>query len=76
MTTQPQPHKSLAPKRAERSIFRAEARQHYLTNQDKVVFPRLLSHKLFFVLWLIALAFLVVGALITFWPLITVLQVG
>lgn len=72
MTSEPQSERSLAPDVGERSIFRAEARQHYLANQEKVVFPRLLSHKLFLLLWLIALAFLVAGALITFWPLINI----
>ncbi len=54
----------------ERSIFRAHAEQNYLSNQDKVVFPRLVSKSLFLVLWIIALALFLLGSLITFWPLI------
>ena len=55
---------------AERSIFRAEARQHYLQNQEKVVLPRLVSRRVFVTLWILALLLLVIGSIVVFWPLI------
>ena len=54
----------------ERSIFRSEALQHYIQNQEKVVLPRLASPRVFVYLWIVALVLLVVGAIIAFWPLI------
>lgn len=76
MTTNPTKSKSLQAERTdndlsqERSIFRVEAQEHYLANQDRVVFPRLLSRKFFAILWVIALSLFILGSLITFWPLI------
>lgn len=53
-----------------RSIFRSEAMEHYLQNQEKVVLPRLMSPRLFRILWLVALLLVTLGMLIAFWPLI------
>jgi hypothetical protein len=55
---------------AERSIFRAEARQHYLQNQEKVVLPRLVSRRVFVALWILALLLLAAGSMVVFGPLI------
>ena len=55
---------------AARSIFRAEARQHYLQNQEKVVLPRLVSRRVFITLWILALLFLMAGTIVVVWPLI------
>lgn len=54
-----------------RAIFRSEALDHYIQNQQKVELPRLISVKLFRYLWLVALLSMAAGALIVFWPLIT-----
>jgi hypothetical protein len=55
---------------AARSIFRAEARQHYLQNQEKVVLPRLVSRRVFVTLWILVLLFLVAGSIIVVWSFI------
>ena len=55
---------------AGRSIFRAEARQHYIQNQEKVVLPPLVSRRIFVFLWILALLLMLAGSLIVFWPLI------
>jgi hypothetical protein len=55
---------------AERSIFRSEARQRYVENQEKVVLPRLASPRVFVYLWILALLLMMAGSLIAFWPLI------
>jgi hypothetical protein len=52
---------------AERSIFRAEARQHYLKNQEKVILPRLVAGRVFVTLWILALLFLMAGAIVVVW---------
>jgi hypothetical protein len=54
----------------ERSIFRSEARQHYIQNQERVFIPRLASPRTFAYLWILALLLTVIGLLIAFWPLI------
>lgn len=54
----------------QRSIFRAEARRHYIQNQERVVLPRLASPRTFVYLWILALLLTVIGSLIAFWPLI------
>jgi hypothetical protein len=54
----------------QRSIFRSEALQHYIQNQEKVVLPRLISPRIFVYLWILALTLMVAGAIIAFWPLI------
>ena len=59
-----------APPSAERAIFRAEARQHYIQNQEKVVIPRLASPRVFVTLWILGLLLMAAGFLIAFWPLI------
>lgn len=51
-----------------RSIFRAEALQHYQENQEKVVLPPLVSPRIFGYLWLIAGLTALAGLLIAFWP--------
>jgi len=53
-----------------RTIFRSEALDHYIQNQEKVELPRLISVRLFRYLWLIALLLMAAGALVAFWPLI------
>lgn len=58
---------------ATRNIFRAEALDHYLQNQQKIELPRLISTRLFRVLWLVSLLLMALGALIAFWPLILTL---
>ena len=58
------------PVRQERSIFRREAYQHYMDNREKVIFPRLISERLFALLWTISLLLVVLGLLIAFWPVI------
>ena len=70
MTTETQPDETLNQNREERSIFRVAAREHYLSNQDKVVFPRLLSQGLFIWLWIAAIILFIAGLVITFWPLL------
>jgi hypothetical protein len=55
----------------ERSIFRAEARQHYIQNQERVILPRLVSPRVFIVLWILAVLLTVGGYLIAFWPMIS-----
>ncbi len=60
----------------ERSIFRTEARLHYIENQEKVILPRLLSEKLFTVLWILALLLIALGSIVAFWPLIEQLRLG
>jgi hypothetical protein len=55
---------------AGRSIFRAEARQHYIRNQEKVVMPPLVSRRIFVLLWILGLLLMLAGSLIVFWPLI------
>lgn len=54
----------------ERSIFRAEARERYIQNQERVVLPRLVSPRVFIALWIVALLCMVAGYLIAFWPMI------
>jgi hypothetical protein len=55
---------------AERSIFRAEARQHYIQKQQRVVMPRLVSPRIFVYLWILALFLTALGSVIAFLPLI------
>ena len=54
----------------QRSIFRNEARQRYIQNQERVHVPRLASPRTFGYLWILALLLTVIGLLIAFWPLI------
>ena len=55
---------------AQRSIFRAEALQRYRENQDRVELPRLVTPRVFTILWVLVLLLLVVGSTIAFWPLL------
>ena len=59
-----------APASPERSIFRAEARQRYVQNRERVVIPRLASPRVFVYLWILALLLTLAGSIIAFWPLI------
>jgi hypothetical protein len=59
-----------APPSADRAIFRPEARQRYIQNQEKMALPRLASPRVFVYLWIAALIFTVVGFIVAFWPLI------
>jgi hypothetical protein len=52
----------------QRFIFRAEAFQHYVLNQEKVVLPPLVSPRVFFYLWLLAGLIMIAGLIIAFWP--------
>jgi hypothetical protein len=54
----------------QRSIFRTEARRHYVQNQERVHVPRLASPRTFVYLWILALLLTLVGSLVAFWPLI------
>jgi hypothetical protein len=60
----------------ERSIFRTEARQHYIENQEKVILPRLLSERLFTILWILALLLAALGSVVALWPLFEQLRWG
>ena len=60
----------------DRSIFRIEALERYAQNQERTVFPRLVSPHSFRLLWLAALFFLIAGLTIAFWPLIAPLIAG
>jgi hypothetical protein len=53
-----------------RAIFRSEALEHYIQNQEKVELPRLISLKFFRFLWISALLLMVAGSIFAFWPLI------
>lgn len=57
-----------------RSIFRGEARQRYIENQQKIVLPRLVSNRLFLLLWITGFLAMILGLIITFWPLIDQLR--
>ena len=60
----------------DRSIFRAEVLERHTQNQDRAVYPRLLSPRSFRILWIASVIFLVAGAVITFWPFISPLLAG
>ncbi len=57
-----------------RSIFRSEARQRYVENQQKIMLPRLLSTRFFLFLWIAGFLIMAAGLIITFWPLIDQLR--
>jgi hypothetical protein len=59
-----------APPSDDRAIFRPEARQRYMQNQEKMALPRLASPRVFVYLWIAALLLTVAGFIIAFWPLI------
>ncbi len=54
----------------ERDIFRAEARQHYIQNQEKVELPVAVSPRFFTYLWIVSLLLMAIGLIVAFWPLI------
>lgn len=58
------------PPPVERAIFRDEARQHYIQNEEKVELPKVFSPRFFTVLWILSLLLMAVGLIIAFWPLI------
>ena len=58
------------PPSATRSIFRSEAREHYIQNQERVELPRLISVRLFRYLWMVALLLMAAGLAVAFWPLL------
>lgn len=51
-----------------RSIFRAEALQHYLENQERVALPPMVSPQFFRYLWIAAGWLAAVGLLLACWP--------
>lgn len=53
-----------------RGIFRSQALQHYIENEEKVELPVVVSPRFFVYLWLVSLFLMFVGLVITFWPLI------
>lgn len=53
-----------------RTIFREEALETYARNQERAVFPKLVSPRGFGLLWVLATLFLVVGSFVAFWPII------
>ena len=53
-----------------RQIFRVQAIEHYIQNQERIELPRLISTRLFRYLWVSALLLMALGAIIAFWPLI------
>lgn len=53
-----------------RSIFRSQAIDNYVRNQDRAVFPRLVSPRIFHLLWILAAVSMAVGLLIAFWPIL------
>lgn len=55
---------------AERAIFRDEALIHYMLNEEKVELPVSVSPTYFAYFWIISLLLMVVGLMVTFWPLI------
>jgi hypothetical protein len=64
------------PAPAERSIFRSEALQHYIQNQEKVVLPRLVSPRSFAYLWIFAGLSMIAGLMTAFWPWIEQFAMG
>jgi hypothetical protein len=58
------------PVSGKRSIFREEAFQHYIANEEKVELPMVVSPRFFVFLWIVSLLLMVVGLVIAFWPLI------
>ena len=59
------------PVQSPRTIFREEARQHYIQNQEKVELPEVVSPRSFIALWIVALLLMGAGLIIAFWPLIS-----
>jgi hypothetical protein len=52
----------------ERSVFRAEALQRFVHNQEKVVLPNLVSPRAFLFLWILATLIMLAGVILAFWP--------
>jgi hypothetical protein len=55
---------------ARRRIFREEALQYYIENEEKIELPVIISPRYFVYLWIVSMFLMVVGLVITFWPLI------
>lgn len=66
----PRRNNGQSPVPAERGIFREEAVQHYIQNEEKVELPTVVSPRFFVYLWIVSLLLMAVGLVITFWPLI------
>jgi hypothetical protein len=56
------------PRLPERSIFRAQALQHYIENLEKVVLPNLVSPRAFALLWITATLVMIAGLIFAFRP--------
>lgn len=59
-----------SPPPAGRAIFREEARQHYIENEQKVELPLVVSPRFFVYLWILSLVLMTFGLVVAFWPLI------
>lgn len=57
-----------APNPAPREIFRPEALQYYVQNQERVVLPRLVTPRAFNLLWVLAALTMIGGLTVAFWP--------
>lgn len=64
------------PAAGRRSIFRAQALDEYLREQEKAVLPRVISPRVFGLLWAVAAVLLALGFGIVFWPAIAALLAG
>lgn len=51
-------------------IFREEALQHYVHNEQRVELPASFSRASFIYLWILSLVLVIFGLVIAFWPLI------
>jgi hypothetical protein len=56
------------PTPAPRAIFRREALQHYIQNQERIVLPRLVTPRAFNLLWVLAALTMIGGLTVAFWP--------
>lgn len=59
-----------------RSIFRSQAIDNYVRNQDRAVFPSLVSPRIFRLLWILAAGSMMLGIIIAFWPVLAPLLDG
>lgn len=59
-----------------RSVFRAEALQRFVQNQEKVVLPNLVSPRAFLFLWILAALIMVAGLILVLWPWMGLLGVS
>jgi hypothetical protein len=61
---------------ATRSIFRPQALEQYVHNQERAVFPRLVSPRSFRFLWFLATVLMILGIAVSLWPIIVPLLNG